>query len=119
MISCSNCNTTFSFISRLKSINRSVIKCDKCENIYKMKYVKLFSFINVFLIMVFSPRLSSLFPDVNFLISVLISMIIAIIWSAFLFAFYFYIKSNYFDFNSYVIKKHITSNSQTNKNKYK
>ena len=29
-------------------------------------------------------------------------------WGAFFFAFNFYIKSNYFDFNSYVIKKYAT-----------
>lgn len=78
MISCHNCNTRFSFISRLKSANRLVIKCDKCESIYKIKY-KSFSFITIFLIITFTPRLSLIFPEVNLFISGLISIISAII----------------------------------------
>ncbi|MGL5378857.1 hypothetical protein [Clostridium sp.] len=81
MISCHNCNATFSFFSRLKSVNSLIIKCDKCGSIYKMKYGRLFICINIFLIMVFIPKLKVVFPEVSLLNSVLISISIAIIWT--------------------------------------
>lgn len=81
MISCPKYNNTFGFLSRLKSINKSVIECDKCKTRYKMKYSMFLIFINVFLISTISPQINLLFPETTFLVSMLRSIALIIIWN--------------------------------------
>lgn len=81
MKTCPKCNNIFSFSDRLKSINHLIIECDKCKVKYKMKYSKVFMFINVFFICMISPLLNSILPATTFFISMLRSLTIVIIWS--------------------------------------
>ncbi len=81
MISCPKCNNTFSFSSRLKSVNKSVIECNKCKTRYEMKYSRLLISINIFLICMISPRLKLLWPNTTFLVSMIRGLAIVIVWS--------------------------------------
>lgn len=85
MISCPKCNNTFSFSSRLKSVNKSELECGKCKTKYKMKYLRLITFINLFLICTISPRLDLLFSNTTFLGSFIGSLAIVLIWSFIIF----------------------------------
>lgn len=78
MICCPKCNNKYSFLSRLKSVNYLVMECEECNSKYKMKHSKLFTFMNVFLIFVISPRLSSFLPESPFLISIIRNLAIVI-----------------------------------------
>lgn len=85
MLYCPKCGKEISLRERHKGINKTILECGECNSKYRMKYLKLFLFIQSTLIILFGNDVEKFLPETNLFIESLIKVSIIVLVSYLIF----------------------------------